>query len=172
MQTRTQLWLAAALMGALAPMAMAEIEAKKAVEVYAEATNKSDVLETLKEGESLPSVERKGMFWQVKTKSGKEGYVSVMSVKHKPDTNEDLAKAIKGVVKEGRGGDEGSEGRARSAVMGVRGLREDDNAGNAGQARPNLRAVFAMEDHSVSDKKLEALGEDVFKEIEKKAIGD
>jgi hypothetical protein len=169
MLNRTHIALVAAL---VAPTALAEIEAKKSVEVYSEATNKSDVLETLKEGESLPSVERKGMFWQVKTKSGKDGYVSVLSVKHKPDSNADLAKAIKGVVKEGREDDGSTEGRARSAVMGVRGLREDASAGDAGQARPDLRAVFSMEDHVVSDKKLEALGEDVFKEIERKATED
>jgi uncharacterized protein YgiM (DUF1202 family) len=159
--------------GALAATAhAAEVEAKKdGVEVYADATNKSVVLSKLKEGEALPATERKGMFWQVKTKDGKAGYVSVLVVKHKPDANGDLAKAIKNVVKQGRSTDEASETRARSAVMGVRGLREDDDAGNAGNVRPNMRAVYSMEDDNVKKKDIDALGENVLNEIATKAGG-
>src|SRR5690606_4910731 len=108
-------------------------------------------------------------YWQVTLKDGKNGFVSVLAVKHKPDSGGDLAKAIKSAVKQGRDEDDAAENRARSAVMGVRGLREDDDAANAGNVRPNLRGVFAMEDREVRKKELEALGESVLKEVAAKA---
>lgn len=147
----------------------AEVEAKKDIEIFADATNKSEVVGKLGKGEALESVERKGMFWQVKTKDGKAGFVSVLAVTHKADSGGNLSNAIKDVVKEGRATDQTAETRARSAVMGVRGLREDDNMANAGTVRPNLRAVYAMEDVRLHKKKLDELGEAVFGEISKKA---
>lgn len=148
----------------------AEVEAKKdGVEIFTDATNKSDVIGKLASGESVDAGERKGMFWAVKTKDGKAGFVSVLAVKHKAESATDLSKAIKSVTNQGRQADDNSETRARSAVMGVRGLREDDDAGNAGALRPNLRAVYAMEDHAVKKKDLESHGETVFKEIAKKS---
>lgn len=164
------LTVSASLFGASQVLA-AEVEAKKnGVEIYADATNKSDVLGKLKEGEALKAGERKGMFWSVTTKDGKAGFVSVMAVKQKTDGGSDgLAKALKSVVKEGRGTDEASESRARSAVMGVRGLREDDSSSNAGNVRPDLRAVYRMEDANTSKKRVEELGEQVFEEIAQKS---
>lgn len=148
----------------------ADVQAKKdGVEIYADATNKSDVLGKLAKDESLPSGERKGMFWQVHTKDGKDGYVSVLAVTRRADSNSDLSKAIKNVVKNGREKDDAGESRARSAVMGVRGLRADDDMANASNIRPNLRAVYKMEDTKLSEKKVQALGEEVFNEISKKS---
>jgi uncharacterized protein YgiM (DUF1202 family) len=169
-----KLMLAVGLTLAAGPVLAAEVEAKKdGVEVYADATNKSDVLGKLKEGESLTAGERKGMFWQVTTKDGKTGFVSVLAVKHKAEANDDLAKAIKSVVKEGREGEgNNNDARARSAVMGVRGLRADDDMANASNVRPNLRAVYKMEDVKQSNKKVQKLGDDVFNEIAKKSGGN
>lgn len=161
---------AALAIAAAAPALGAEVEAKKdGVEVYVDATNKSDVVGKLKEGEALTAGERKGMFWEVKMKDGKAGFVSVLAVKHKAEGSDGLSKAIKSVVKEGRQTDETSESRARSAVMGVRGLREDDSSANAGNVRPDLRAVYRMEDTQSDKKKIEALGEQVFEEIAQKS---
>ena len=166
-------WMAAAVLLPVlfaATALGANIEAKKdGVEVYADATNKSGVVETLKSGESRVAGERKGMFWQVTTKDGKAGFVSVLAVTRKADSDNDLAKAIKTVVKQGRTGDESTEARARSAVMGVRGLAPDDDMGNAAGTRPNLRAVYKMEDTRMSDKKVKAIGDDVFTEIAQKS---
>lgn len=148
----------------------AEVEPKSGdVPVYADATNKSGTVATLRMGERLQLVERKGMFWQVKTTDGKVGFVSVLQVKHKPDASSGLAEAIKSAVKDGRSGDEVTAARTRSAVMGVRGLREDDSAGKAGDVRPNLRAVYDMEDKIVSEKKISELGEKVFQEVVQKS---
>lgn len=153
----------------------AEVEAKKAgVEIYADATNKSEVLGKMGDKESLASGERKGMFWEVTTKDGKKGFVSVLSVTRKAEGDANLANAIKSVVKDGRndGSEGGNNDRARSAVMGVRGLREDDNMANAANIRPNLRAVYSMEDTATPKKKVEDLGEQVFSEIAKKSGAD
>ncbi len=152
----------------------AEVEAKKnGVEIYADATNKSDVLGKMSDKESLSAGERKGMFWEVTTKDGKKGFVSVLSVTRKAEGDANLANAIKSVVKDGRQeGDSNTNDRARSAVMGVRGLREDDNMANAATIRPNLRAVYAMEDAATPKKKVEDLGESVFNEIAKKSGAD
>ena len=148
----------------------ADVEAKRdGVEVYSDATNKSSVVGKLAKGEALAASERKGMFWQVKTKDGQAGFVSVLAVLHKADSGTDLAKAVKNVVNQGRTADGAGETRARSAVMGVRGLRDDDNVGNAADIRPNLRAVYQMEDKAVSTKKVQKLGDDVMKEIVAKA---
>lgn len=163
----------AVTLGASSALA-AEVEAKKSgVEIYSDATNKSEVLGKMGDKESLQSGERKGMFWEVTTKDGKKGYVSVLAVTRKAEGDANLANAIKSVVKDGRSdGDGGSNDRARSAVMGVRGLREDDNMANAANIRPNLRAVFAMEDTNTPKKKVEDLGESVFNEIAKKSGAD
>lgn len=148
----------------------AHVEAKKdGVEVYADATNKSAVVATLKSGESIVATERKGMFWAVKTTDGKVGYVSVLVVKHKPDSDGTIADAIKAASKQGRPEGDGTDARARSAVMGVRGLAEDDNMANASNVRPNLRAVYRMEDKPVGEKKIDELGQSVLREIASKA---
>jgi len=49
--------------------------------------------------------------------------------------------------------------------MGVRGLREDDDMANASSVRPNLRAVYEMEDVRVSRKKVGELGDKIMGEI-------
>ena len=109
------------------------------------------------------------MFWTVKTKDGKAGFVSVLLVKYAADGGTDLAKAIKGLTKEGRGNSDGNETRQRSAVMGVRGLTDDDKLSEASTVKPNLRAVYQMEDQSVTAKKLQKLGQNIFKEIAEKS---
>ena len=160
-------WLAAG--SALA----AHVEAKKdGVEVFADATNKSAVVTTLKAGETVAAGERKGMFWSVTTTAGKAGFVSVLVVKHKPDADGGLVKAINFASKEGRAEGDGTDARTRSAVMGVRGLADDDNVGNAANIRPNLRAVYQMEDIHANDKKVKALGDQVLREVSRKVSAD
>ena len=170
--SRRNHWIGSMILGlSIASQSFAsDVEAKKdGVDVYQDATNKSTVIMKLRAGQSLPAGERKGMFWAVKTTDGKSGFVSVMAVKMKAGGSEDLAKAIKSAVKQGKPPSDGTEGRQRSAVMGVRGLKEDDNMANASNVRPNMRAVFALEDVKVQDKSLQKLGESVMTEIEEKA---
>lgn len=149
------------------PVLGAQVTAKKdGVEVYADAAKSAKVLVTLKKGESLESADRKGMFWQVKTSNGKTGYVSVIAVNRSAETNGGLAKAIQAAAKEGRAGSEVSNARSRSAVMGVRGLDENEETSFAGNVKPNMRRVYAMEDRKPSEESIESIGRSVMKEIE------
>lgn len=144
------------------------VEAKTdGVQVTAAPDKGSAVVQTLKAGEALESVERKGMYWQVKAAGGKTGFVSVMAVKVKAmdSSGGALAGAIKDAVQNGRSSSEGANARARSTVMGVRGLDETNDTSYAANARPNLKAVFAMEDKRTAAKDIESLSEEVFAEI-------
>lgn len=155
-------WASTALAGS--------VEAKKSgVSIYDRADKKSEVVASLKKGEAIESLERKGMYWQVQTKNGKRGFVSVFDVKKAQSDPSTLSKAIRDATKQGRDSDEVADSRSRSAVMGVRGLGEDSDTAFAGDARPNLRAVYAMEDIRVTESDLEKQGELVFAEIEKYA---
>jgi len=149
-----------------------QVAAKKdGVNIYSEANKKGSVLGTLAKDQTIEFVERKGMYWQVKTDAGAAGYVSVLEVAKAPETDTNLTKAIRDVVKDGRETDDVAGTRSRSAVMGVRGLGEDDNTRFAGDARPNMRAVYAMEDFRVNKKEVEKLGALVFEELETR-MGD
>lgn len=149
----------------------AQVEAKKdGVTVHATPDKAGQVIATLKSGQSVTANERKGMYWEVKTDDGKSGYVSVMTVKHKPgDGASNLGAAIRDAVKDGRSTSDAANARSRSAVMGVRGLDESDETSFAGSVKPNLRAVYMMEDFSMQPGSVEGLGEEVFAEISRKA---
>lgn len=141
---------------------------KENVEVYSAPDKASAVLQKLKKGDTLDSGERKGMYWQVKTASGKEGFVSVLAVRVKPDEKVGLADAMREAVKKGRSQSAADGGRTRSSVMGVRGLDDTSEVGVAANLRPNLHAVYALEDFQVSQEKVKAQGDLVFAEIESK----
>jgi len=129
------------------------------------------VVQTLKAGEAIETVERKGMYWQVKASGGKTGFVSVMAVKVKASDSDggSLAGAIQSAVQSGRSSSEGASARARATVMGVRGLDETNDTSYAANTRPNLKAVFSMEDSRVSAAQIESLSEKVFDEIAKQS---
>lgn len=156
----------------MAPIAFgAQVTAKKdGVEVLADAAKGSAVIATLKQGEALESMERKGMFWQVKTKNGKTGFVSILAVNRDASAGSaGLAKALQAAAQEGRDGNEVANARSRSAVMGVRGLDESDETAFAGNVRPNMRRVYAMEDRKVNAEGLQSLQASLLSEIEARA---
>lgn len=162
-----------ALVSSISSSALAgAVEAKQdGVQVTASPEKGAAVVATLKAGESVESLERKGMHWQVKTAGGKTGFVSVLAVKVKAmdSSGGALSGAIKEAVLNGRSGSEGASARARSTVMGVRGLDETNDTSFAANARPNLKSVFAMEDLKVPAKEIESLSEKVFDEIAKES---
>lgn len=141
---------------------------KDNVEVYSAPDKASTVLQKLKKGEALNSGERKGMYWQVKTSAGKDGFVSVLAVRVKTDDKVGLADAMREAVKKGRSQSAADGGRTRSSVMGVRGFDDTSEVGVAANLRPNLYAVYALEDFQVSQEKVKAQGDLVFAEIESK----
>ncbi len=136
------------------------------VEVYAEAKKDASVLKKLGKDEILDSLERKGMYWEVKTQDGKKGFVSVMKVKLMPQNSQGINSMLKDAVQDAREANEINSGRTRSTVMGVRGLDENSEVQFAGNMRPNMRLVYKMEDLDVSQKRLDALQEKIAREIE------
>ena len=142
---------------------------KDGVQVFSEPQKGSTVLTTLKKDESLSENGRKGMYWKVDLKDGKTGYVSVMKVKFKTkDSDTALSSALRDAVRQGRSSDDASNIRNRSAVMGVRGLDESNEAAFAGNAKPNPRLIFQMENFVLEESKVELIGKLVEDEIEAK----
>ena len=101
--------IGAAIIGGLArlwPMVAhaAAVVAKAAgTEVHADASKTSSVIATLGAGESIDAVERKGLYWQVKTKSGQTGFVSILKVKSEGGGGESsISQAIRAASEDGR----------------------------------------------------------------------
>ncbi|NDE15410.1 SH3 domain-containing protein [bacterium] len=151
-----------------APAFAGSVEAKQdGVQVTVAPDKGSAVVHTMKAGEAVDSTERKGMYWQVKAPGGKTGFVPVLQVKVKASDSDGgaISGAIRDAVQNGRATSEGANARARTTVMGVRGLDETNDTSYAANARPNLKAVFSMEDTKVPAAKIEGLSEKVFEEI-------
>jgi hypothetical protein len=145
----------------------AQVAAKKdGVVVTAEAKKDAAVVIELKKGEVVDAGDREGMFWKVKTKDGKAGFVSVMAVQRQAGDDSSLASALRDEALKARQNSDGSDSRARSAVMGVRGLDETKDTAMAGNIRPDMRAVYRMEDRMVASNRLDRLEQLVSKEIE------
>lgn len=127
------------------------LEAQKdGVEVYASGDKKSAVVTKLKKGDTVASSERSGMYWQVKTKDGKSGFVSVLAVRAKTEGKNNLKEAMRDAAQQGRSAATADGGRSRSSVMGVRGLDDTSDTGMASSVKPNMIAVYAMEDFELS----------------------
>ncbi len=143
------------------------------VEIYKEASDKAAKIATLKKNDAVETMERKGLFWQVKTATGEVGFVSVMKVKRQSGAGDNsISQAIRSASEDGRSnGDEVENTRARSAVMGVRGLDESSETQYAGNAKPNLRLVYQMEDRQVSKRHIEKLETQLQKELESLSKG-
>jgi hypothetical protein len=156
------------LLGALISSAASAgtLEAQKEAEIYAANDKKSAVIAKLKKGDTVSSTERSGMYWQVKTKDGKSGFVSVLAVRAKADGSANLNDAIREAVKEGRGAAAADSGRSRSSVMGVRGLDDSSDTGMAATLKPNMFAVYAMEDLDLPKTAVDQQAELVASEIE------
>mgnify|MGYP003338126981 CR=1 FL=1 len=149
-------------------LAKSLVAKKDGVKVYAEGSKKSKVVATLAKGDEMESTERKGMYWQVDYK-GKKGFVSVMKVKKKAgQSSGGIAEALRDAVKQGRDESDATNSRQRSAVMGVRGLDESSETEFAGNVKPNLRMVYNMEGFLVKQTDVDAIGDLVASEIEKK----
>ena len=109
---------------------------------------------------------RKGMYWKVKV--GKEqGFVSVLTMKRMA-SKKNLSDVIRKAARDSREKGENASIRSRSAVMGVRGLDASDQVAAAGNVKPDLRAVYRMEDRAYwDDQVLQAYEDRVNREIEK-----
>jgi hypothetical protein len=145
---------------------------KDGTKILASGEKNASTVATLKKGDLLTSSERSGMYWRVKSKDGKSGFVSVLAVRAKPDTSGGINDAIRQVVKEGRGASTNDSGRARSSVMGVRGLDDTSDTGMAAVVKPNMVAVYALEDFELAEGSLERLAEGVSLEVAARVTRD
>ncbi len=101
------------------------------VEVRKDPDNKAEVLVTLKKGENLTAIDRKGSYWKVKLSDGREGFVPVTSVQTKAGMN-----AIKAAV----GSASSQVGEGASAVKDI--VSEKAAAAKAeGKAAPSAPKV-------------------------------
>ncbi len=145
----------------------APIAAKKdGVPVTAEPKKDATVLLELKKGETLEAEGREGMFWKLRLKDGKTGYVSVLNVQRQSGEASGLQGALREAALEAREAGEGENTRSRSAVMGIRGLDESAETAAVGTLRPDLRAVYRMEDRVIATQRVEAMENLVTKEVE------
>lgn len=149
----------------------AQVSAKKdGTQVTSEAKKGSSVVLELKKGDTVEAGDRSGMFWKVKTKDGKEGFVSVMAVQREAGKEDGIQAELHNAALKARTANEsGENSRARSAVMGVRGLNENDQMADVGALKPDLRAIYHMEDRSVSEQRVDKLESLVMKEVENMA---
>lgn len=159
--------LSVSMLACAASVVAGTLEAQKdGVEVFAAGDKKSAVIAKLKKGEIVSSAERSGMYWQVKTKDGKSGFVSVLAVRAKADGKANLNDAIREAVKQGRSAAAADSGRSRSSVMGVRGLDDTSDTGMASSLKPNMIAVYAMEDYDLPSNAVDRQAELVMSEVE------
>ncbi len=149
------------------PLFAKTLEVKRSTKIFASPDKSGAILKQLEKGDLVESVGRKGMFWKVKIGEN-QGFVSVLSVKRKVTKSNEIADVIRSQARESRASGESASIRSRSAVMGVRGLDESDNLATAGNIKPDLRAVYKMEDqHVIGSKVVNAYESRISKEIER-----
>ncbi len=145
----------------------AQVSAKKdGTQIMSEPKKGGSIVKELKKGETIESSDRAGMFWKVKTADGISGYVSVMAVQREVENDSGIQNALHDAAMKARNSSESGETtRARSAVMGVRGLNENNELAEIGTLRPDLRAVYHMEDRPLSGKRVDKIEELVLREV-------
>lgn len=163
---QTLIW-GAMLIVSIEALAVSLVAKSDGTEVLAGTGKGAAVVVTLKADQVVEASSREGMFWKVKA-DGKDGFVSILKVKPKPEGNTGLAGAVRDAVQSHRADDDSANGRTRSAVMGVRGLDESSDTAFAGSVRPNLRMVYNMEAYSVPQKNVDEIGSMVAQEIEQR----
>lgn len=127
----------------------------------------SKTVAELKAGDELQGLERRGLFWKVKTADGKSGFVMITKVASgNTAVSAQLSGAMRSILKSKKD-ETASSGRVRTqdAVMGIRGLSNDDLSG-VGALRPNLEALAQLESFTVPDRDIEALQSAVLTEAD------
>lgn len=137
--------------------------------VTSEPQASSQVVATLRAGDQVQTIARRGMFWQVRTADGQEGFVAVTSLQRMSGNASNISQAIRQAAVENRDeADDITTNRMRTSVMGVRGLDEDESTAAAGDVRPNMRMVYRMEDRWVEMQRLRSLEQHLHTEVEQR----
>ena len=165
----------AAAMTVFIPTALADkfVAKRNGVLVYEQAAGTSKSVQTLKKGEMVEAKERSGAFWAVELDAGKKGFVRASEILKIANSDANaLSRAVQNATASKREKDDSANARARSAsaVMGIRGLDEDSNAGARANAKPNLGAVYQMEDKHVPESRIDSIEDGVNTELDSKEL--
>lgn len=134
-----------------------QIEAKAGARLYPSASSKEKAIEEAKAGENFEVKERSGMFWLIFL-GGNEAYIKVSDSKRIEMPQSGLEEALYKAALSHRQNGELSSQRTRAAALGVRGLSSSDvNIGDIGTLRPNLNAVYLMENKRVSNEHVQTI---------------
>lgn len=131
-------------------------------------------LEIMKAGATLSGLERKGLFWKVRAKSGTVGFVVVTGVGGENDSmRQQVQGAMRSLLTTRRASDkrqeaESSRARATNAVMGIRGLESEDLS-EVGLLRPNFGALQELEALEITPQHIESLASAVLAEAEQRS---
>lgn len=112
----------------IAPKPTAVKTVAEGVEVRKDPDGKAEVIATLKKGENLTALDRKGSYWKVKLPDGREGFVPVTSVQTKAGMN-----AIKSAV-----GDAATQ--AGDATAAAKEAAAEKSASNPAVKAPEVKA--------------------------------
>jgi hypothetical protein len=137
-----------------------------AVRVFEMPHLKAKTLETLAQGSSVAGLEKKGLFWKVKTPKGTTGFVMVTKVGVPGDEGSKLQGAMRSLLIQRQAADGSGESarlRSKNAVMGIRGLDSDDLS-RVGHLRPNYGALSQLESLEVDPRVVDQLAQDVLNE--------
>lgn len=144
---------------------------RSGVNVYSEPSLKGKVLQTLTKGTEVvvTDSERKGLFLSVRLQDGVDGFVPYIQLVEKSDENvTKVMNYVRQLVKPKDQADNSARKRSAAAVMGIRGLAasKSEELDSVSNARPNLKAVYEMEERDVNGADLEMLRAQVGKEMD------
>ncbi len=139
--------------------------------LLSEKNTKSPSLTTLKEGD-IVIVEEGGnaLFRKIRTSDGKMGFVPYVALAEKHDRSmRKVVNFVRSFTRPAAEDNDTARSRSANAVMGIRGLAStsDEALAKVNAARPNLAAVYQMEDQNISQEHVQRLSELVLGEIER-----
>lgn len=144
------------------------------MKVFAEKNTKSKVVEVLKQGDKVVVQEGgNALFKKIVTESGKTGFVPYIALTERTDQSmKKIVNFVRGFTRPSAEESDVSRTRSANAVMGIRGLAttNDEALTRVNGSRPNLAAVYQMEDRSISRYNVEKLSEQVLAEVEKNNV--
>lgn len=137
--------------------------------VYSEPSMKSAVKTELPKGTAVMVFEEggKGLFRKVRLTDGTEGFVAYIQLAEQASgSSTKVMNLVRQLVKPGDQPDDSARRRSAAAVMGIRGLAasKSEELDSVSNARPNLKAVYDMEERQVKAADLEKLSQEVARE--------
>jgi hypothetical protein len=125
----------------------------------------------LKQGDAVTVIEGGNyLFLKIRMADGKSGFIPYTAVSEKNDSNlRKMFNAVKSITKPAEESNNESRVRTTNAVMGIRGLNAtpEEQLSSVSNARPNMKAVYAMEEYQVRESDVAKLSDAVVGELER-----